>query len=150
MAFYNRHCIKIVVFWGKVGRRKSGCFRGQLKLEQLPCEQFLKRFEIFRAFIPPVLRWEKRGKFQNVIEITHKVVVFTFPCVLNYFSFIILTRSVRLNYCPLRRSHNLSRGWFKKSIFYCYSVHKTNFPLTWHWQSQMRKIWWGSERRKIS
>ena len=46
-----------------------------MELEQVPCEQFLQRFEIYRAFLRAKQVGEKRGKFQNDGEIVHKVVV---------------------------------------------------------------------------
>ena len=46
-----------------------------MKYERLPCEQFLHRFEISRAFLPPVSHVEKRGKFQNVVEMAHNAEV---------------------------------------------------------------------------
>ena len=36
------------------------------------------KFEISRAFLPAKQMGEKRGKFQNVVEMTHKVVVHIF------------------------------------------------------------------------
>ena len=52
----------------------------KLKLEQLPCDQFLQCFEIFRAFLPAVSHGEKRGKLQNAVKIAQ---IFTFPLVRN-------------------------------------------------------------------
>ena len=50
--------------------------RGKLKLEELPCEPFLERFIfIFRAFHRGKQVGEKRGRFQNVVDIAHKAVV---------------------------------------------------------------------------
>ena len=42
------------------------------KLEQLPCEQFLQVFEIFRSFLRAKQVGEKRGKIQNPVKIAHK------------------------------------------------------------------------------
>ena len=41
----------------------------------MPCEQFLQQIEISRVLPPPVSHGEKCGKFQNVVEITHKAVI---------------------------------------------------------------------------
>ena len=50
--------------------------RGEEKLEQLPCEQFLHGFEIVRAFLVQN-RWERSAEnFQNPVKIAHKAVVF--------------------------------------------------------------------------
>ena len=67
MLHYNSHYSR-----AKKEFHKS---RGKLKLEQLPCEQFLKRFFIFRAFFRGKQVGEKRGRFQNVVDIAHKAVV---------------------------------------------------------------------------
>ena len=42
------------------------------KWEQLFCEQFLQRFEVSRTFLLAKQVGEKRGKFQNIVEIAHK------------------------------------------------------------------------------
>ena len=42
-----------------------------VKLEQLPCEQFLQAFEIYRA----LLHAKQRAKIQNPVKIAHKAVV---------------------------------------------------------------------------
>ena len=44
-------------------------------LEQLPCEQFLQAFEIYRALVRTKQVGEKRAKIQNPVEIAHKAVV---------------------------------------------------------------------------
>ena len=38
-------------------------------------ERFLKDFEFYCAFLPPVWHGEKRGKFQNPVEFAYKAVV---------------------------------------------------------------------------
>ena len=47
---------------------KEGVFSTFEKLHK----QFLQGFGISRAFFPPVLNEEKCGKFQNLVEISHK------------------------------------------------------------------------------
>ena len=41
----------------------------------MPCKQLQQRFEISPTFIHAKQVGEKRGKFQNVVEIAHKAVV---------------------------------------------------------------------------
>ena len=48
--------------------------RGKEKLEQLPCEQFLQAFEIYRALLRAKQVGEKRAKIQNPVKIAHKAV----------------------------------------------------------------------------
>ena len=50
----------------------------KVKLKHLPCEQFLQRLDISRAFLRAKQVGEKRGKFQNVVEIAHKAVFLIF------------------------------------------------------------------------
>ena len=45
--------------------------KGKEKIEQLPFEQFLQRFEVFSGFLRVKQLGEKRGKFQKVVEIAH-------------------------------------------------------------------------------
>ena len=52
--------------------------RGKEKLEQLPCEQFLQAFEIYRALLRAKQVGEKCGKIQNPVKIAHKPVVLIF------------------------------------------------------------------------
>ena len=40
----------------------------------MPCDQFLQRIEISRAFLLAKRVGEKRGIFQNVVEIAYKAV----------------------------------------------------------------------------
>ena len=54
---------------------ESGIIRGKIKLEQLPCEQFLQAFEIYRALLRAKQVEEKRAKIQNPEKIAHKAVV---------------------------------------------------------------------------
>ena len=54
--------------------------RGKSKLEQLPCEHFLKQMKISRAFLPIVSHGEKCAKIQFVLEIAHKAVVLILSC----------------------------------------------------------------------
>ena len=42
---------------------------------KLPCEQFLPKIEISRTFLRAKQVGEKRGRFQFIVEITHKAVV---------------------------------------------------------------------------
>ena len=49
--------------------------RGEKISERLPCEQFLRRFEISRTFLRAKQVGEKSGKFQSVVEIAQKAVV---------------------------------------------------------------------------
>ena len=49
--------------------------RGKVILEQLPCEQFLQAFEIYRALLRAKQVGEKRAKIQNPEKIAHKAVV---------------------------------------------------------------------------
>ena len=49
-----------------------------IRYDQLPCEQFLQRFEISRAFLLPISHGEKRDKFQNAVEISRKAAVLIF------------------------------------------------------------------------
>ena len=49
--------------------------RGKEQLEQLPCEQFLQAFEIYRALLRAKQVGEKRAKIQNLEKIAHKAVV---------------------------------------------------------------------------
>ena len=44
--------------------------RVKVKLEQLPCEQFLQAFEIYRNFLRAKQVGEKRAKIQNPVKIT--------------------------------------------------------------------------------
>ena len=41
----------------------------------MPCEQFLQQIEIFRTFRCAKKAGKKRGRFQIVVEISHKAVV---------------------------------------------------------------------------
>ena len=45
-----------------------------MKLERLPCEQFLQAFEIYRALFCAEQVGEKRVKIQNPVKIAHKAV----------------------------------------------------------------------------
>ena len=51
---------------------KSVGIRGKEKIEQLPCEQCLQAFEIYRALLRAKQVGEKRGKIQNPVKIAHK------------------------------------------------------------------------------
>ena len=45
----------------------------------MPCERFLQRLEICRAFLHAAEQvGENRGRFQNVVEIAHNAAI-TFP-----------------------------------------------------------------------
>ena len=55
-------------------RRKVVLYR-QIKIEKMPCEQFLRQIEIFRTFLRAKQVRGKRGRFQFVVEIAHKAVV---------------------------------------------------------------------------
>ena len=48
--------------------------RVKVELEQLPWEQFLQAFEIYRA----LLHAKQRAKIQNPVKIAHKAVVLIF------------------------------------------------------------------------
>ena len=52
--------------------------RGKEKLEQLPCEQFLQAFKIYRALLRSKKMGEKYGKIQNPVKIAHQAVVLIF------------------------------------------------------------------------
>ena len=52
--------------------------RGNEKLEQLPCEQFLQAFEIYSTLLRAKQVGEKCGKIQNPEIIAHKAVVLFF------------------------------------------------------------------------
>ena len=47
----------------------------KVKLEGLPCEQFLQTFEIYRALLRTKQVGEKQGKVQKPVKIAHKAVV---------------------------------------------------------------------------
>ena len=49
-------------------------------IAKMPCEQFLQKIEISRAFLPPLSHGEKCGKFQFVEESAPKVVVIILIC----------------------------------------------------------------------
>ena len=49
-----------------------------VKLEQLPFEQFLQAFEIYRALLRVKQVGEKRAKILNPVKIAHKAVVLIF------------------------------------------------------------------------
>ena len=44
------------------------CTRGKVKLVQLPCEQFLQAFEIYRALLRAKQLGEKRAKIKNPVK----------------------------------------------------------------------------------
>ena len=48
--------------------------RGKVKLEQRPCEQFLRAFKNYRALLRSKQVGEKRGKIQNPVKIAHNAV----------------------------------------------------------------------------
>ena len=53
--------------------------RGKEKIEQLPCEQFLQAFEIYRALLRAKKVREKRGKIQNPVKLlTRQLLFFSF------------------------------------------------------------------------
>ena len=52
--------------------------RVKIKLEQLPCDQFLQAFETYRALLHAKQVGEKGPKIQNPVKISHKAVVLFF------------------------------------------------------------------------
>ena len=50
----------------------------KVRLEQLPCQQFLQAFEIYHALLRAKQVGEKRTKSQNPVKIAHKAVVLIF------------------------------------------------------------------------
>ena len=52
--------------------------RVKVKLEQLPCEQFLQAFEIYHALFRAKQVGEQRAKIQNPVIIAHKAVFLIF------------------------------------------------------------------------
>ena len=50
----------------------------KVKLEQLPCEQFLQAFEIYRALLRAKQVGEKRGIVQKPVKNARKAVVLIF------------------------------------------------------------------------
>ena len=58
--------------------KDSRFVRVKVKLEQLPCEQFLQAFKIYCALLCAKQVGEKRAKIQNPVKIAHKAVVLIF------------------------------------------------------------------------
>ena len=50
----------------------------KFKSEQLPCDNFLQAFEIYRALLRAKQVGETRAKIQNPVKIAHKAVVLNF------------------------------------------------------------------------